>query len=140
MLRYLLFLTFFQISNFSFGQASASDPGLVKTEDQFFAALKARDYTGLEAFYDDSFKGILATGKIVDKAAMVEYQKTSESYIAKSFENLETRIFGDVAISTGTEVNTAKTGTKLGQSRFIRIFIRKNNVWKIIECQYTTII
>jgi hypothetical protein len=140
MQKYYLLLVTFYVSTFCSGQSTASDPQLAQTENQFFTALKTKNFTGLETLYDNSFYGILTTGKKVNKAAMVEFQKSNDSLIAKSFENLETRIFGEVAISTGIEINSSKTGTKLGQLRFIRIFVRKNNVWTIIQSQFTTII
>jgi len=140
MLKYLISLALLSSSIFSFGQSTASDPELVNTENQLYTMLTTNNFTGLESLYDDSFIGILADGKSVAKSAMVEYQKAKDPRIVKSFENLETRIFGDVAISSGTELNKSKAGSIVGQLKFIRIFIKKDKNWKIVNSQFTTII
>jgi ketosteroid isomerase-like protein len=135
-----LFTFLLLVSNLSFGQSSAIDSKLAAAQDQYFAALINKDYQNLEALYDDSFVGILSTGKKMDKAGLIDYQKTSDVQIYKSFEELDTRIYGDVAVCTGLEINKAKSGTKLGQIRFIRIYVKKNNIWKIVNSQFTSII
>ena len=124
----------------SFCQSTATDPQLVKTENKFFEAIATRNYTEIESFYDDAFSGILSSGKVVDKSQMVEYQKTNDGVVVKSFQELKTTIYGEVAISTGIEVNKTKSGSNLGQIRFTRIYVKRNNEWKIINCQYTAII
>lgn len=128
------------LSAAAFGQSTSTDAQLAKTENKFFEAIVTRNYTELESFYDDAFSGILSSGKVVDKLQMVENQKTNDGVVVKSFVDLKTTIYGDVAVSTGIEVNKTKSGSNLGQIRFTRIYIKRNNDWKIINCQYTAII
>lgn len=138
--KYILLVALCQVNSLLLGQALATDPQLAKVESQYFNALKNKNYTGLDTIHHDLFHGVLATGKKLDKAAMIAYQNSNDAYVMKSFESLEVKTFGDVAVYTGIEVNKAKTGTILGQIRFIRIFARKNNAWTLTHAQFTAII
>lgn len=140
MMRILVTLLLVFLSGVAFCQSTAADPQLAKTENQFLEALVSRNYTDLETFYSDTFSGILSSGKVVNKTEMVAYQKTNDGVVVKSFQDLKTVIYGDVAVSTGVEVNKTKSGSSLGQLRFIRVYLKTNKEWAIVNCQYTTII
>ena len=121
------------------GQSANTDPILVALENKFLEVLKNRTFENLASFYDDAYQGTLETGRVVDKNKMIEFQKTVSPYITPSIEDLKTAVYTEIAITTGRLVNKTKSGTIIGQSRFIRVYVKRNNEWKIIEGQYTLI-
>ena len=44
------------------------------------------------------------------------------------------------AVVTGKLVGKSKAGTVIGQSRFLHVFIKRDDQWKIIEEQSTLVI
>ncbi len=129
-----------QTSLQSLGQSVPTDPKFTEVEEKFFEALKNKNYNGLEDYYDDSFTGVLPSGKKIDKAGMIDYHKTNDVVIFKVFESLETRVYGDVAICSGIEINKVKSGSIVGRQFFILIFLKKENTWRMINSQFTSII
>lgn len=71
---------------------------------------------------------------------MLEFLETSSPHILQSLADLKSTIYGSIAVVTGKVVSKSKSGTVIAQSRFIRIYLKKGEAWKIIESQGTVII
>lgn len=120
-------------------QTLVNDGSVETTENKFLELLKTRMYDNLASFYDDQYQGVLETGKVVDKEKMVEFQKTGSSYITPFVEDQKFSVFENIAVTTGKILNKTKSGAVIGQSRFIRVYVKKGTDWKIIESQFTLI-
>ena len=124
-----------------FSQTSVSPEQTILTlEGQHVEAIGARNHDVLVSLYDDQYHGILASGQTVDKTKMVEFLETSSPHILVGVEGLKVVVYGAVAVVTGKTVNRSKSGTVIGQSRFIRVYLKKGDQWKIVESQGTVII
>ncbi len=120
-----------------YAQKDAPEQALVRLEDQRLKAIIDRDSVTLSSLYDDHYRGVLTTGKQVNKIGVMEFQLSNNPYVKISIENVEAVIYGNVGITTGKQVNRSKSGTILGQSKFIRVYLRNGNGWKIIQSQGT---
>lgn len=120
-------------------QTIVNDGSVETTENQFLELLKTRMYDNLASFYDDRYQGVLETGKVVDKEKMVEFQKTVSPYITPFVEDQKFSVYENIAVTTGKLLNKTKSGAVIGQSRFIRVYVKKGADWKIIESQFTLI-
>lgn len=126
------------LTNISQGQDSP-DP-LIKIENQLLEAIVSRNHDVLASFFDDQFHGVLASGQTVNKTRMLEFLETSSPHILQSLADMKSTLYASVAVVTGKVVSKSKSGTTIAQSRFIRIYLKKGDDWKIIESQGTVII
>ncbi len=136
--RFVFFL--FAVSP-GFSQGSGTpEQAIMKIEGEHVEAIGARNHDVLLSLYDDQYHGVLASGHTVDKTKMVEFLETSSPHILLGVEDLKVVVYGSAAVVTGKTVNRSKSGSVIGQSRFIRVYLKKGEQWKIIESQGTVII
>lgn len=132
----LLFLV-----NMSFGQsAGTADQALLNLENKRLEAVAARNHEFLTVLYDDSFHGIIASGHEVDKVKMIEFLESYNPYVIQSIEGVRARVDGTIAVTTGKLVNKSKSGSIIGQTRFMHVYLKKGDQWKMIESQGTLVI
>lgn len=136
---YFLIVLFVGLATISQGQESP-EQAILKIENQLLEAIVARNHDALASFFDDQFHGVLASGQTVNKTRILEFLETSSPHIILSLDDLKSTIYGTTAIVTGKVVSKSKSGTTIAQSRFIRIYLKKGDTWKIIESQGTVII
>lgn len=136
---YFLIVLFVGLATISQGQESP-EQAILKIENQLLEAIVARNHDALASFFDDQFHGVLASGQTVNKTRILEFLETSSPHIILSLDDLKSTVYGTTAIVTGKVVSKSKSGTTIAQSRFIRIYLKKGDAWKIIESQGTVII
>ena len=135
-LLHLLFATsFFSL----YAQTKTAEQTLMKLEDQRLNAILKRDSITLHNLYDDTYQGILPSGRLVNKTGVIEFQLSSNPYNKISIEDVKVTVYGNFAVTMGKQVNRSRTGAIFGYSRFTRIYINKDNVWKIISSQGTLV-
>ncbi len=133
-----LLLFFF---NTGFGQsADAAQQALLTIENKRLEAVVTRNHDFLTNLYDDGFHGIIASGHSVDKVKMIEFLESYNPYVIQSIDDVRVTVYGTVAVSTGKLINKSKAGSIIGQTRFIHIYVKKNDQWKMIESQGTLVI
>lgn len=136
---YFLIVLFVGLATIGQGQESP-EQAILKIENQLLEAIVARNHDALASFFDDQFHGVLASGQTVNKTRILEFLETSSPHIILSLDDLKSTVYGTTAIVTGKVVSKSKSGTTIAQSRFIRIYLKKGDAWKIIESQGTVII
>lgn len=121
--------------------AFAQEPELLlKLEDQHLQAMVTRDSAFLNSLYDPAFHGVLATGQTVDKAKVVEFLISSSPHIQWAIVEVKAKVAGSMGWTIGKMVSKSKSGSIIGQTRFLRIYHKTGNAWRIIESQGTVII
>jgi hypothetical protein len=129
------------IVNLSYGQsASAAEQALLNIETKRLEAVAARNHEFLANLYDETFHGIIASGHEVDKVKMLEFLESYNPYVIQSLENVKARVDGTIAVTTGKLVNKSKSGSIIGQTRFMHVYQKKGDQWKMIESQGTLVI
>jgi hypothetical protein len=118
-------------------KTEATEQMLTSLEQDRLKAIVARDSVKLSAMYDDKYNGVLTNGREVTKAGVIEFQMASNPHITISIEAVKAFVYGTVGVTKGTQVNRSKSGTILGQSKFIRVYQKAGNNWKIIYSQGT---
>ena len=109
-------------------------------ETQLTEAIANHNDTFLQNLYDDRYHGVTPSGSIVDKNQWLELLKTNNPYVIFNTENVKATLHGTTAIVTGTLMGKSKSGSIIGQSRFIHVFIKHSDHWKIVEEQSTLVI
>jgi len=138
-MKSLFVLIFFSILIEGYSQTETPEQTLVKMEDKRIKAILARDSMTLISLYDERYRGVLASGVPVTRAGVIEYQLASNPHLNISIEQVEATVHGDVGIVTGVQMNRSKAGTLLGHSKFIRVYKKATNTWRIIYSQGTLV-
>jgi hypothetical protein len=124
----------------AYAQTEPPEQWLLKLEDQHLQAMVKRDSAALNSLYDPAFHGVMATGQAVDKTKVVEFLTSGSPHIQISIEDVKSKVAGSLGWTTGKHVSKSKSGSIIGQTRFLRIYHKSGNAWRIIESQGTVII
>jgi len=127
----------------SFFTGSAQDTPehtLINLESQRLQAIIHKDTATILKIYDDHYQGVLASGQSVDKAKQAEFHLSGSPHIALSNEDVKATIYGNIGVTTGRQVNKAKSGHVIGQSKFIHIYQKHGDKWTLIRSQGTIVV
>lgn len=109
-------------------------------EQQRYAALVAGNWDGFAALLADEFFYNQAGGKSVPKTAYLETLRSGAVKVHQAVREEPTiRRYGDVVVVTGiTHVDVTLNGEdKTFHSRYLHVWVKKNNDWKLVARQAT---
>ena len=91
----------------------------------------------LEHILAADFLHPVVTGDVLNKAQHIKFSSTHlpSPDLAKHFEGLQVRVYGDVGIVNGLVVTTSKDGSKEDKSVFTDVFIYRDGRWQAINAQ-----
>ena len=124
----------------SLAQSSGEERTLLGLETQLTEAIAQHNNVFLNNLFDDRYHGVTPAGVEVDKTKWLDLLKTNNPYVIFNIEEVKASIFGHTAVVTGKLVGKSKAGSIIGQSRFLHVFIKHGDHWKIIEEQGTLIV
>jgi hypothetical protein len=145
--RQILFL---KLSLLSFCLALSARPGQAQTTDDsktIFDLEKQRNYAislgdekALSDLLDESYYGVTASGKVINKSEQLTLYKSSNPYVTFTAEDVSVNVFESTATVIGTLVSKTKSGSTIGKTRYLFIYLKKDGKWKIIITQETVVI
>ena len=121
-------------------QVADDEKIILDLEKQKGSAIILHNDAFLNNLIDESFRGVTAIGSVIHKAEQLEIYKTNNPYVIFSTEELHVSVNNNMAVVTGKLVSKSKSGTVIGQSRFLILYTRRNNQWKITFGQETGVI
>jgi hypothetical protein len=116
------------------------EQALIKMEDQRLQAIVKKDTVTIMKIYDDRYQGVLASGQTVDKTKLIEFHLSGSPHITLVMEDVKASVYGSIGVTTGKQLNKAKSGHVIGQSKFIRIWQKNGDRWTIIRSQGTIVV
>jgi hypothetical protein len=123
------------------GQAQDTpEQSLLKMEEVRLQSIVKKDTLTIMKIYDDRYQGVLASGHSVDKSKVIEFHLSGSPHITLSMEDLKASVYGSIGVTTGKQLNKAKSGHVIGQSKFIRIWQKNGDRWTIIRSQGTIVV
>ncbi len=135
-----LFVIFFCLSVISCLAQETPEQTLVRIENERMQAILKKDTATIAKIYDDSYQGVLASGHAVDKAGVIEFHLSGSPHIQIGIEDVKASVYGTIGVTTGKQVNKSKSGTIIGQSRFMRVYQKNGTNWRIIRSQGTIVV
>ena len=135
-----LAVLFFCVTSFCAYSQDSGEQAMLQIEDQFLLAIVNKDTSHIHKIYDDRFQGVLASGQSVDKTKQIEFHLSGSPHITLGIENVKAVVLGNVAVTTGKQVNKARSGHVIGQSKFIRVYQKNGDRWSIIRSQGTIVV
>jgi hypothetical protein len=126
----------------SSGQAQTTDDSKIiyDLEKERNDAIALGEEKTLSNLLDESYYGITASGKIINKFDQLALYKSTNSFITFTAEDVSVNTFESTAIVTGTLVGKTKSGATIGKTRYIYIYLKKESKWKIVIGQETVVI
>ena len=121
-------------------QSAGDERILLGLETQLTEAIALHKEAFLINLFDEQYHGVTPNGTVVNKAKWLELLKTNNPYVIFSIDEVKATIFGNTAIVTGKLVGKSKSGTVIGQSRYVHVFVKRSDQWKIIEEQSTLVL
>ena len=140
MKKLIICLLFLAPTVISQAQSSGDERTLLGLETQLTEAIAQHNEVFLKNLFDDRYHGVTPAGVEVDKTKWLELLKTNNPYVIFNIEEVKASIFSHTAVVTGKLVGKSKSGSIIGQSRFLHVFIKHSDHWKIIEEQSTLIV
>jgi hypothetical protein len=110
---------------------------LLDLEKKRSEAILNHDESFLEELYDDKFQGVTTLGLVVNKRRLLEVLKLSNPEVLFNTEEMKVVVYESSAVVTGKLISKSKEGALLGQSRFMHIYIKDHNQWRIVAGQAT---
>ena len=111
-------------------------------ENAWVAAVKAKDAGKLSAILADSWVGLGWDGRITDKATnLAELKSQGNSLGTFEMGPMNVRLFGTVAIVTGSDVETSTEDGKDTSGKYIwtDVFVKQNGTWRAVSSQSTRV-
>ncbi len=115
---------------------------LKQIENDWVVAQKGRDAAKLSAILGDDWVGLGWSGKTANKAqALANLNATGESLDSIEMGPMNVRVFGTVAIVTGSDTEKSKSEGKdsSGKYTWTDVFVQRNGVWKAVASQSTKV-
>lgn len=116
------------------------EQALLKLEDDRLQAITRKDTAALVKIYDDRYQGVLASGQSVDKTKVIEFHLSGSPHITLTMEDVKVVVYGSIGVTSGKQLNKAKSGHVIGQSKFMRVWQKNGNQWTVIRSQGTIVV
>jgi len=109
---------------------------IMKLEDQWVQSRATKDPTVTKDLLSDDFLGATVTGQAMNRQQHIDAVTAGTLFAGKAeMTDRKVRIYGDTAVSTG--VVTGVVG--VDKSRYIRVFVKRNNKWWLVAAQGTRV-
>lgn len=121
-------------------QSPESQAALLQLEKLRSDAVAAHDEPFLAGLYDETYRGVNASGQLLTKPEQLIAYKSLDTHISFSNEEVTVTVYGNMAVVTGVQVARSKGGSILGQTRYLFIYMNVRDKWRIVEGQETYVI
>src|SRR5262245_38411149 len=138
-MKFTCTLTFLLAAAFSYAQ-TPDEQQILDIEVKRSDAIANHDRAFLSSLYDERFHGITALGVTINKQELLDILDSNNPHVVFGTEEMKASIHGDAAVLTGKLISKSKSsGHVLGQTRFIHVYVKRTDGWRILEAQATVI-
>jgi len=118
--------------------AGPDEPALRQLNDDYVRAFLACDVARFRGILSDDFTGILADGRVIDKAEFLRQAAEPPDARDLRLHEVVIREFGDCAV-VGALVTYARADGTGVRTRYTGIFARRRGRWEIAWVQWTRV-
>ncbi len=117
---------------------AADEAALRQLNDDYVRAFLACDVGRFRTLLADDFYGVLADGRIIDKAEFLRQAATPPPLKAFRIRDVAVRLFGDAAIVNDL-ASFRKADGAAGLTRYVDVYARRNGQWQVVSVQITRV-
>jgi ketosteroid isomerase-like protein len=122
------------------GAVSAADDAdeavLRRLNDDYVRAFLASDVARYRELLADDFYGVLADGRVIDKAAFLAQAAQPPALRDFRVREVVVRLYGDAALVNTRATYLRPDGTP-AQTRYVHVYVRRGGRWQIASVQIT---
>lgn len=115
---------------------TSNDRKLRQLNEQYIAAYMKSDVGWYREHLADDFVCIESDGSILGKAEFLDQTAKGPDVAAYKLDEVHVRIYGVAALVQATGLFALKNGSK-GKSRYIDVYVRTGDEWKVVSAQIT---
>jgi ketosteroid isomerase-like protein len=118
--------------------AEADEAAIRQLNSDYVRAYLACDVARFSALLADDFTGVLADGRVIDKAEFLRLAKDNLEAHDLRMHDLVIRPFGDTVL-VGAVVNYARANGTPVRTRYSSLYVRRDGRWAIVWTQWTRV-
>jgi len=135
--RVLLVLLLLEALPLRAAEAAAPDePALRQLNDDYVRAFLACDVARFRSLIADDFVGVLADGRVIDKAEFLREATAVPDAHGLRLHDVLIREFADTAI-VGAYVTYSRADGKAVRTRYTTLYARRGGTWVVVWVQWT---
>ena len=119
--------------------APADEAAVRQLNSDYVRAFLACDVARFRTLLADDFTGVLADGRVIDKAAFLVLAKDNLDARDLRLHDLVIRPYGD-AVLVGAVVAYTRSGGAAVRTRYSSLYVRRDGRWAIVWTQWTRVV
>jgi len=119
--------------------APADEAAVRQLNSDYVRAFLACDVARFRTLLADDFTGVLADGRVIDKAAFLILAKDNLDAHDLRLHDLVVRSYGD-AVLVGAVVAYTRAGGAAVRTRYSSLYVRRDGRWAIAWTQWTRVV
>jgi hypothetical protein len=117
---------------------AADEAAVRQLNSDYVRAYLACDVTRFRTLLADDFTGVLADGRVIDKAAFLVLAKDNFEAHDLRLHDLVIRPYGDTVL-VGAVVAYVRSGGAAVRTRYSSLYVRRDGHWAIVWTQWTRV-
>ena len=135
-MRLFCLLAFAALCLPAFGADETDEGAIRRLNGMFIRAFLASDVASYRTLLADDFRGVLADGRVIDKAGFLR-QAAAPAGVSDFRESaLSIRLFGDTAIVNAL-VAYKRPDAATVRTRHVEVYVRRDGRWQVVSEQFT---
>lgn len=118
--------------------APPDEVALRQMNDDYVKAFLASDVARFRTLLADDFTGVLASGRVIDKAEFLREAKERPDARDLRLHEVVIRIYGDSALVGGFVTYSRSTGAPV-TTRYSTLYVRRSGAWAVVFVQWTRV-
>ncbi len=117
---------------------SPDEVSLRQVNADYVRAFLNSDVPKLRRLLGDDFRGVLASGTVIDKAEFLKEAAIPPDVRGFRLKDVTIRVYGDAAI-VGAAVSYHRPDGSPVQTRYVDVYIRRAERWELVSAQWTRV-
>jgi ketosteroid isomerase-like protein len=118
--------------------APSDEDALRQLNDDYVRAYLACDVARFQALLADDFSGVLADGRVIDRAQFLAQAAQPPDARELRQGRVTVRVFGDTALVASLVGYRRSDGTAV-RTRYSAVYVRRGQAWRIVWVQWTRV-
>lgn len=118
--------------------AGADEAEVRQLNSDYVRAYLACDVARFKALLSDDFSGVLANGRVIDKAEFLRLAKDNLEARDLRMHDLVIRPYGDTVLVAAVVAYTRANGAAV-RTRYSSLYVRRGGQWAIVWTQWTRV-